>query len=577
MRPVLRSWTRAARRRTLVCDVTDAGQVKAGIEALARIDVLVNNAGMNIPEDFLEVSEEHLDRILALNVKGAFLVAQAAARRMVAAGGGSIVNISSQMGHVGYPRRSVYCMSKHALEGLTKALAVELAPQGIRVNTVAPTFAETPMTRPFFEDRGFRDEVLGQIPIGRLAKVEDIMGAIVFLASPAAAMITGTSLLVDGGWTAQVDRLSPKLACHAIATNSGYAMRLSNRWSGTSMHDGPLSIASPLSISKRALSHAVHRNKAASTAGMLERCFTFAFKSLVYPQIWEDPAVDMAALALGPDSRVVTIASGGCNVLAYLTADPAQITAVDLNRAHIALTRIKVAAALHLPNYDSFYRFFGEADHKANLVAYKRFLRARLDPDTLAYWQGRDLTGRRRITLFSRDLYHHGLLGYTVGLGHLIARAYGIDLKELTRTKSLEEQRTFFDRTVAPLFDKRLVKWVTKKRVSLYGLGIPPAQYEALAAAGNGDMAAVLRGAPRAARLRLCDVRELFCLAGVRPRLSDRRERAAAALSGPGQFRCDPRARRPGARAAPLGDRPSGDRAVRAASTLTSCSTPRTG
>jgi S-adenosylmethionine-diacylglycerol 3-amino-3-carboxypropyl transferase len=253
------------------------------------------------------------------------------------------------------------------------------------------------------------------------------------------------------------------------------------------MRDGPLS------ISKRALSRAVHQNKAASSAGMLERCFTFAFKSLVYPQIWEDPAVDMAALDLGPDSRIVTIASGGCNVLAYLTADPAQITAVDLNRAHIALTRLKVAAAQHLPNYDSFYRFFGEADHKANLLAYRRFLRTRLDPDSLAYWQGRDLTGRRRITLFSRDLYHHGLLGYTVGLGHLVARAYGIDLKELTRTRSLEEQRTFFDRTVAPLFDKRLVKWVTRKRVSLYGLGIPPAQYEALAAAGNGDMAGVLR------------------------------------------------------------------------------------
>jgi NAD(P)-dependent dehydrogenase (short-subunit alcohol dehydrogenase family) len=187
----------------LVCDVTDARQVKAGIEALPRIDVLVNNAGTNIPEDFLQVSEEHLDRILNLNVKGAFLVAQAAARRMVATGGGSIVNMSSQMGHVGSARRSVYCMSKHALEGLTKALAVELAPQNIRVNTVAPTFAETPMTRPFFEDQTFRDAVLSQIPIGRLAKVEDIMGAIVFLASPAAAMITGTSLLVDGGWTAR--------------------------------------------------------------------------------------------------------------------------------------------------------------------------------------------------------------------------------------------------------------------------------------------------------------------------------------------------------------------------------------
>jgi S-adenosylmethionine-diacylglycerol 3-amino-3-carboxypropyl transferase len=253
------------------------------------------------------------------------------------------------------------------------------------------------------------------------------------------------------------------------------------------MNDGPLS------VSKRQLKNAVHQNKAASRAGLLERCFTFAFKSLVYPQIWEDPAVDMAALELRPDSRLVTIASGGCNVLAYLTANPKQITAVDLNRAHVALTRIKIEAARHLPNYDTFYRFFGEADHKANLHAYKRFLRDKLDPDTLAYWQGRDLTGRRRITLFSRDLYHHGLLGYTVGLGHLVARAYGIDLKELTRTTSLDEQRSFFDRTVAPLFDKRLVRWVTGKRVSLYGLGIPPAQYEALAAAGNGDMASVLR------------------------------------------------------------------------------------
>jgi S-adenosylmethionine-diacylglycerol 3-amino-3-carboxypropyl transferase len=248
-----------------------------------------------------------------------------------------------------------------------------------------------------------------------------------------------------------------------------------------------------LSVSKKQLRSAVHQNKAASRAGILERCFTFAFKSLVYPQIWEDPAVDMAALELGPQSRLVTIASGGCNVLSYLTADPKQIVAVDLNRAHIALTRIKVAAVRHLPNYDTFYRFFGEADQRANLRAYQRFLRDRLDAETLAYWQGRDLTGRRRITLFSRDLYHHGLLGYTVGIGHVVARAYGVDLRELTRTTSLTEQRSFFDRTVAPLFDKRLVKWVTKKRVSLYGLGIPPAQYDALAAAGGGDMAAVLR------------------------------------------------------------------------------------
>jgi NAD(P)-dependent dehydrogenase (short-subunit alcohol dehydrogenase family) len=188
--------------QSVVCDVTDARQVTAAIEGLSQVDVLVNNAGGNIPEDFLQVSEANLDRILTLNVKGAFLVAQAAARRM-AAGGGSIINMSSQMGHVGSAGRSVYCMTKHAIEGLTKALAVELAPKKIRVNTVAPTFALTPLTEPFFANEAFRTSVLSRIPLGRLAEVSDITGAILFLASPAAAMITGTSLLVDGGWTAQ--------------------------------------------------------------------------------------------------------------------------------------------------------------------------------------------------------------------------------------------------------------------------------------------------------------------------------------------------------------------------------------
>jgi NAD(P)-dependent dehydrogenase (short-subunit alcohol dehydrogenase family) len=189
--------------QSVVCDVTDARQVTAAIEGLSQVDVLVNNAGGNIPEDFLQVSEANLDRILTLNVKGAFLVVQAAARRMAAGGGGSIINMSSQMGHVGSPGRSVYCMTKHAIEGLTKALAVELAPKKIRVNTVAPTFALTPLTEPFFAHEAFRTSVLSRIPLGRLAEVSDITGAILFLASPAAAMITGTSLLVDGGWTAQ--------------------------------------------------------------------------------------------------------------------------------------------------------------------------------------------------------------------------------------------------------------------------------------------------------------------------------------------------------------------------------------
>jgi NAD(P)-dependent dehydrogenase (short-subunit alcohol dehydrogenase family) len=190
--------------QTIVCDVTDSRQVEEAVDFLEQIDILVNNAGTNVPEPFLEVSEENLDKMLAVNVKGVFLVAQAAARRMVECGeSGSIINISSQMGHVGASRRTVYCATKHAVEGLTKAMAVELAPHNVRVNSVAPTFVETPMTKPFLEDKTFREDTLSRIPLGRLGQVEDVTGAVVFLASPAAGLITGASLLVDGGWTAQ--------------------------------------------------------------------------------------------------------------------------------------------------------------------------------------------------------------------------------------------------------------------------------------------------------------------------------------------------------------------------------------
>jgi NAD(P)-dependent dehydrogenase (short-subunit alcohol dehydrogenase family) len=178
--------------------------VGEAVDFLEQVDILVNNAGTNVPEPFLEVSEDNLDRMLAVNVKGVFLVAQAAARRMVERGeGGSIINISSQMGHVGAPRRTVYCATKHAVEGLTKAMAVELAPHKVRVNSVAPTFVETPMTKPLLENETLREDTLSRIPLGRLGRVEDVTGAVLFLASPAAGLITGASLLVDGGWTAQ--------------------------------------------------------------------------------------------------------------------------------------------------------------------------------------------------------------------------------------------------------------------------------------------------------------------------------------------------------------------------------------
>lgn len=191
------------RARPVALDVTNSTRIRHLMGDLPPLDVLVIGAGTNIPESLLEVSDEHLDELLELNVRAAFVTLQAAARKMVHAGRGSIVLLSSQMGHVGAAGRSVYCATKHALEGLTKAAAVELAPHGVRVNSVAPTFVETPMTAPFLADPGFRADVQRRIPLGRLGRVEDVAGAVVYLASDAAALVTGTSLRVDGGWTAQ--------------------------------------------------------------------------------------------------------------------------------------------------------------------------------------------------------------------------------------------------------------------------------------------------------------------------------------------------------------------------------------
>ena len=244
-------------------------------------------------------------------------------------------------------------------------------------------------------------------------------------------------------------------------------------------------------LARRRLHGAVRRNRMLSRAGLSERLFAQLFSGLVYPQIWEDPDVDMAALAIRPGDRLVTIASGGCNALSYLLADPASVEAVDLNRAHVAFNRLKLAALGRLPGYDSFYRFFGRADAPANIADYRQFLRPHLDRETRAYWEKRKLSGRRRISIFSRSLYRHGLLGNFIGMGHRVARLYGIDPRGLLDAASMDDQRRFFDQSIAPLFEKRAVRWALKRKSSLFGLGIPPQQYDALA--GGGDMAAVLR------------------------------------------------------------------------------------
>ena len=191
-----------------VCDITNYNQIKDIINKQSKIDILVNNAGNNIPEHFTKVKTKNMEYLVKINTIATFNLAQLCALKMLKSknrkkSGGAIVNMSSQMGHVGGPIRSVYNMTKFGLEGLTKGMSIDLAKYNIRVNTVCPTFVVTPMTKKFFKDKKFIKEVLGNIPLGRFAELSDVATAVVYLASDAASMITGTSLLVDGGWTAK--------------------------------------------------------------------------------------------------------------------------------------------------------------------------------------------------------------------------------------------------------------------------------------------------------------------------------------------------------------------------------------
>lgn len=248
------------------------------------------------------------------------------------------------------------------------------------------------------------------------------------------------------------------------------------------------------------LGAAVHQNAALSRAGVLERLFSRLFHGLVYPQIWEDPVVDMAALDIAPTHNLVCIASGGCNVMSYLAARPKSVLAVDLSPAHVALVRLKLAAALHLPDHASFDDFFGKADLPANIRNYDRFIAGHLDADTRVFWEA-GLT-RRRITQFARGFYRCGLLGRFLGVVHLVARLGKVDFKPLLAAQTMDAQKDFFDRKVAPLFDMRLVRFLARRRASLFGLGIPPAQYDKLAADGGGDVIPVLR---ERVRKLMCD------------------------------------------------------------------------
>ncbi|PBC03174.1 DUF3419 family protein [Mesorhizobium sp. WSM3860] len=238
---------------------------------------------------------------------------------------------------------------------------------------------------------------------------------------------------------------------------------------------------------------AVYQNRILSKDGISERLFAFLFSGLVYPQIWEDPDIDMDAMELGAGHRVVTIASGGCNILAYLTRSPARIDAVDLNAAHIALNRMKLEAVRHLPSQGDLFRFFGVADTSHNSEAYDRFIAPHLDPVSRHYWERRNWRGRRRIAVFDRNFYQTGLLGLFIAMGHRVAKLFGVDPAAIMKAENIGEQRRFFNEELAPIFDKKLLRWATSRKASLFGLGIPPAQYDSLITSGDGSMASVLK------------------------------------------------------------------------------------
>ncbi len=244
---------------------------------------------------------------------------------------------------------------------------------------------------------------------------------------------------------------------------------------------------------KKQLGSAVHQSNALSQTGLLERLFSNLFKGLVYAQIWEDPVCDMRALQIGPESNLVSISSGGCNMMSYLTASPASIMVVDLSPAHIALARLKLAAAKVLTQ-EQFYDFFGHANKRTNPALFESHIAPVLDSETLTYWRGRHRLVGKRIDMFAKGFYRYGVLGRFLALSHLLARMGGVRFQPLLNAQSLEEQRTFYEKTIAPQFERRLVRFLARRRASLFGLGIPPAQYDKLSADGGGDVLPVLKG-----------------------------------------------------------------------------------
>ncbi len=239
------------------------------------------------------------------------------------------------------------------------------------------------------------------------------------------------------------------------------------------------------------LRKAVHHHRLASRRGVLERMFTLWFRGFIYNQIWEDPRVDAEALQMGPETSLLTISSGGCNILNYLIHRPKRIVAVDLNANHMALTRLKLAAIKYLPDYETFYNFFGYGKHPDNIANYNRYLRDNLDPLTRSFWESSDWPGRkigpRRLNYFKRGLYDHAKLGQFFRVVHGLARRMRRDPAKLLAATTVAEQEQVFDEYFAPLFDNRLVRWMGRQPVAVYSLGIPPSQHAAMLEEQEGD------------------------------------------------------------------------------------------
>jgi S-adenosylmethionine-diacylglycerol 3-amino-3-carboxypropyl transferase len=244
------------------------------------------------------------------------------------------------------------------------------------------------------------------------------------------------------------------------------------------------------------LKRAVHQNRPLSRDGLLERLFTVWFRGLVYTQIWEDPRVDARALRLDSSSRILTISSAGCNVLNYLTHEPERVLAVDLNGAHMALTRLKMAALGHLPDHDAFFRFFGVGRGRENLSAYREHVRPHLDDATRRFWEERSWMGlrRARIHAFEDGIYEHGVLARFRGVAGLVSRlVQGCRPDALLEASTLDEQRQFFENCVAPFFDLPAVRWLAERPATLYSFGIPLRQYQSLADAASGSIVDLYR------------------------------------------------------------------------------------